>query len=233
MRAGWTITGDHPMSGVIDTAYRVFAGPPPESLYICTCCGLSAEQQVKLRSRPVRDYTRADLDAWFSSAAADPYPVAAWTHVLPRLLEALVFGAVHPLEPTQFLSRAPVANTYWNASQQQVLDQILHWYLTVSDWPDGITLDDVVVLFERGGWDLDDLLAQVLALPEARFLSVLTDRWLHPEAMRRAPRHSMTTFYQSKDLRARLFDIIQAHPAESAPCVRAIAICDALDQHVN
>ncbi len=68
----WTVAADHPIAGLVPESNRAFAGPPSATLAVCTCCDLSEAARRSLRIRPARNITRAELEDWFGSAAENP-----------------------------------------------------------------------------------------------------------------------------------------------------------------
>ncbi|MCA0869762.1 hypothetical protein LCL97_02895 [Seohaeicola saemankumensis] len=228
----WKIAADHPAAGLVTEAYRAFAGPPPETLAVCTCCGLSEAAQRNMRIKPAQAITRAEIEDWFASAADATYLADAARHLLPRLIEALAAGACHPTAPELFLERSRAAeHALWTPAQRQVLDRFQRWYLARADWPDGVQLNSVLCLFVLAGWPLDELEAQVLTLPDADIVARL---WQGKDRLRDHPAFwpkgmRPPSYLDTQALRDRLYAVILSETLPETVIQQALELDERLD----
>jgi len=228
----WKIAADHPMAGLVAETYRAFAGPPPETLAVCTCCGLPAAAQRTMRIKPAQAITRAELEDWFGSAAEAPYPAEAARHLLPRLIEALVASARHPTAAELFLERSRAGERgLWTPVQWQILDRFQRWYLTQADWPDEEHFNSVLCMFVLAGWPLDGLEAQILALPDAALVARLwqaQDRlWAQTSFWPKGL--SPPSYLKAPALRERLYAIILSETLPDTVIGQALELEERLD----
>ena len=165
------IRPDHAMFGIIEDAYRVFAGPKPVALEVCEGCCMEAEIEADFFRPDIEDLPLHYLRDWFF-AACDPKGVSKglWRYLLPRILEVLAVGeepASVGMEVSLYRYRTGVADN-WSDAEWDVLDRFQRAYLARAILGEDASdfLDDTLCMFGIAGWPAPDLTAQVAEFPD-------------------------------------------------------------------
>lgn len=158
---------NHPFFAIIKDAYRLFAVPRPTSTDVCECC-TDPEKQRDLFRLPIAELPVDYVSDWYSGAY-DPGGVSkqTWAYLLPRILEILAAGEeVSAIGLEVSLSRFGTGiPDNWSPGQWKVLDRFQRAYLKRAIEDGTEPADDVLCMFRLGGWPLEELLAQVAAMP--------------------------------------------------------------------
>lgn len=215
----------HPFYDLIEESYRVFARPKPQDVDVCTECCMSKAMAADFFRPDIAELPLEYLTEWFGAACAtEGVRQDIWTYLLPRTLEVLAAG----VEPNYVgveisLSRFDTGNpAHWSHEQWNVLDRFQRQFLqTVTSRYH--SLDDTLCMFRLGGWQLSDLLAQVLAMPEDEIVGRLWQDWCDgydaygcvwkSAFWKKDDEASVSAFYKSDALRDR---------------IEAIALCDSI-----
>lgn len=190
------IAPDHPFFGIIEDAYRVFAGAQPTETGVCEGCCMEPEIEADFFGPPIREMPLHYLQDWFF-AAYDPeagVPRETWRYLLPRVLEVLaadVDPASVGLEVS--LNRFQTGNREnWSAEEWDVLDRFQRAFLDREIHRTLGYLDDTLCMFGIAGWPLEDLFEQVAAAPD----DVLTRRFWNDWCVGR-PTIWITAFWEA------------------------------------
>jgi len=165
------------MLEIIEDAYSIFRQGPTEHA-VCDCC-MNKHIRIDFFSHSQRNLPLEYLQEWFSAAAENPMPKAAWRFVLPRVLEALASGD----EPSNIgfevcLSRYPTGiKENWNQEEWQVLDQFQREFLKVISVNVKEYLDDYICMFANAGWPTEDLYQQVRDFNDETLTRRLWNDW--------------------------------------------------------
>lgn len=178
------IESGHPFFDLIEQAYRVFRYPKPHSTEVCVGCCMDPGIEADFFNPSIRDLPLRYVQDWYS-AACDPNGIAksTWAYLLPRILEILAARQ----EPGNValeisLNRFETGNpAHWSAEEWRVLDAFQRLYLKrefeLPPPETGYFLDDVLCMFAIAGWPLEDLLDQVLGMPDAALAQRLWHDW--------------------------------------------------------
>lgn len=226
----------HPFFDVVQDAYRVFACPKPTRTGVCENCCMSPEIEADFFRPAIEDLPLRYLQDWFF-AACDPdtgvgQPV--WTWLLPRILEVLAVGE----EPSAVALELSLGRyetgvrDRWTPERWRVLDRFQRLWLQRAILPsDRVFLDDALCMFARGGWPLEDLLAQVAAAPDDALALRFWNDWCDVPPGRESvwitpfwdepQRSRVFGFYTSEDMRRRMERLVLAEDAEPALAAKA------------
>ncbi|MBO9575476.1 MAG: hypothetical protein J7494_07065 [Sphingobium sp.] len=170
----------HPLSDIVEEAYRTFSYPTPKSTEVCEACCMNTKIAADFFNPPIRALPLTYLQDWYS-AAYSPNGVSKqiWGYLLPRILEMLAANEdVCHVGIEVVLKRFDTGNpAHWTRGEWQVLDAFQRAYLGFQMMREEDHLDDVVCMFRLGGWPLDALLAQVTSAPAALIARRLWADW--------------------------------------------------------
>ena len=116
---------------------------------------------------------------WMDAATASDFPADIWLHLLPRILELLAAGE----DPTFVgieVSLRRGRGMAMRADQRAVLGRFQAAHLAKVAATRPPDFDATLCMFVLGGWDPDDLAAQLAALPDAVFVPALHEAWCGP-----------------------------------------------------
>lgn len=170
----------HPFFDLIEEAYRAFDGYKPSDVDVCTICCLPKAIEADFFRPNIKDLPLHYLREWFGAACAtEGVRKDIWSYLLPRTIEVLAMGE----EPKNVgievsLSRFDTGNpSHWSDKQWSVLDRFQRQFLQSSSPSTGAwryhTLDDIICMFTLGGWQLDDLLSQVMSMADEQLVERL------------------------------------------------------------
>lgn len=176
---GAKVPPGHPFHDLIEEAYRTFAGPKPQDVDVCTECCMSKAMAADFFRPDIAELPLEYLTEWFGAACAtEGVRKDVWAYLLPRTLEVLATG----VEPNYVgveisLSRFDTGNpARWSHEQWSVLDRFQRLFLHTATSRHH-ALDDILCMFRRGGWPLEDLLAQVTAMADEEIVERLWRDW--------------------------------------------------------
>lgn len=238
---------NHTFPGLVEEAYKVFSTHKPDDVEVCIDHCMPSRIAEDFFNHEARDLPLHYVHEWYSAAAAtEGVSKHLWTYMLPRILELLVSNQ----EPSVLgievaLQRFPVGQAnQWSDDQWRVLDKFQRLYLerTISSDLDtqGAYLDDVMCMFRRGGWNLDDLCSQLMAIPTEQLTNRLWRDWCEgfgeygkiwitafwePEDAKR-----VQEFYTSDLLLERIFDLFQNEDTSTETALRAANIIDVIER---
>ncbi len=247
---GAKIAHGHPFYDLIEEAYRAFDTYKPINVDVCTDCCMPKDVEADFFRSNIEELPFHYLREWFSAACAtDGVRKDIWAYLLPRVLEVLAVGE----EPKDVgiessLSRFDTGNpSHWSTDQWSVLDRFQRRFLqsrfqTPDRWP-GQLLDDIVCMFSRGGWPLDDLLAQVMAVPDKLLAQRLWQDWCAELGefgdyghiwitafWDKAEKARMMAFYTSEPLRQRMQTLALSDIAKPEFCSKASAVFSVMER---
>ena len=164
------IAPGHAFFELIEEAYRVFAYPKPASIGVCIGCCMNPKIEADFFNPPIRALPLNYVQDWYSAAYEQHgTPKETWAYLIPRILEFM--AAEEDICVSAFevsLNRFENGNPKnWSADEWRVLDSFQRKYLQRAAETGPELLDDVICLFELGGWPLTDLLDQVSAMSDA------------------------------------------------------------------
>ena len=169
----------HPFHDLIEEAYRVFAGPKPHDVDVCTECCMPKAMATDFFRPNIAELPLEYLREWFGAACStEGVCQDIWSYLLPRTLEVLAAGEEPKYVGVEVsLSRYDTGNpARWSHEQWNLLDRFQRQFLhTVTSRYH--SLDETLCMFRLGGWQLDDLLAQVLAMPDEEIVGRLWQDW--------------------------------------------------------
>jgi hypothetical protein len=149
----------------VEKAYQLFAAYHAKTpLDICTagCCMDPAEAAL-LASLPVREIPVDLLRLYTNGAKSDSTPPTEVKHFLPRYLELIAQFDI-PSHSVEIVLRqlSCLSPTDWKPDEQQLLTDFAHIFgahcLSIYPLPEGETIDNFLIMFHLGGFDLDPLL---------------------------------------------------------------------------
>lgn len=199
----------HPFFALIAEAYRVFDRPKPQDVDVCTECCMPKAMAADFFRPDIAELPFAYLSTWFGSA----FPQGGvnqhiWSYLLPRTLEVIALGE-EPYVVGIELSLSPFDTGnpgHWSAAQWSVLDRFQRLFLnTVTSRHHA--LDDILCMFRRGGWPLEDLLAQVTAMADEEIVERLWRDWCGEYD---AYGSISTTSFWEKDEQRRIMDFYRS-----------------------
>ena len=205
---GAKILAGHPLFDLVEDAYRVFETYKPGEVDVCTCgCCMSEATAADFFRPDIENLPLAYLEEWFSAAYATAgVTKQVWTYLLPRILEVLSAGqSPSPLGIELALDRFDTGNSaHWSNAQWEVLDAFQRRYLASGlsgSW--GGTFEDVLCMFNSGGWELTRLLAEAEQLPDPYLAQVMWRTWCYEDW---APmKIELSPFWEKPD-RAQVFE---------------------------
>lgn len=226
---GAKVPRGHPFHDLIEEAYRVFAGPKPQDVDVCTECCMTKAMAADFFRPDIGDLSLAYLREWFGAACpTEGVRQDIWAYLLPRTLEVLSAGE----EPKNVgvevsLSRFDTGNpALWSNEQWRLLDRFQRQFLqTVTSRYH--SLDDTLCMFRLGGWQLDDLLSQVLAMPDEEIVGRLWRDWCEGFG---ACGCVWTTNFWEKDDEARVSEFYKSDALHDR--IEAIALSDNVDGEI-
>jgi hypothetical protein len=187
------------------------------------------------------------LREWFGAACpTEGARKDIWSYLLPRTLEVLAMGE----EPKNVgievsLSRFDTGNpSHWSNKQWSMLDRFQRRFMQSASPSTGAwryhALDDIICMFTLGGWQLDDLLSQVLSLPDEQLVERLwqdwccefgeygeiavTSFWEKPEKAR------AQEFYLSEQLRRRLEALALSDTIDAEAAAKTSAVVSVIER---
>jgi len=178
-----------PFFELIEDAYRAFATHKPSDTEVCVDHCMPQPIADAFFSYDVRELPLRYLEEWYSAAASsEGISKHLWTYLTPRILEVLAAGqTVSFLGFEVVFQRYPVGRKEeWSENQWQVLDGFQRRFLAREIASEtgkrgnilrDSYLDDKLCMFRRGGWELEDLLNQILAMPIDQLISRLWQDW--------------------------------------------------------
>ena len=216
-----------PFFGIVQEAYRLFAGPKPTVTDVCDCC-MDKEVERDFFRPPIRDLPAAYVQDWYF-AAYDPAGISkqTWSYLLPRILEMLAVGTdVSTMSLEVNLGRFDTGNPdNWSPKQWDVLDRFQRAYLRRAIEVGPNPIDDVLCMFRLGGWPLSDLLNQVFAMPTATLAERFWKDWCKDHVVGREGVW-VTTFWKGEDNKA-VYEFYTSHELHER--IAALALAEELD----
>jgi hypothetical protein len=174
------IRADHPLSGLIEEAYQVFAYPKPRSMGVCEECCMDPKIEADFFNPSIRELPLHYVRDWYYTASL-PKDVAkgTWAYLLPRILEILAVGEHLCNMGIEFsLNRFDTGNPEnWSATEWSVLDNFQRIFLRSQMEQKRYRLDDIVCMFRLGGWSIEGLLDQVASVPDPILARRLWNDW--------------------------------------------------------
>ena len=220
---GAKVPPGHPFHDLIEEAYLVFAGPKPDDVDVCTHCFMTQATAEDFFRPNIAELPLDYLREWFGAA----YPAGGvnqliWAYLLPRTLEVIAMGEEPDVNGIELsLSRFDTGNPgHWSAAQWSVLDRFRGQFLNTAPSRHH-ALDETLCMFRRGGWQLDDLLAQVLAMPDEDIVGRLWQDWC--DGFGAYGYVSTTNFWQTADA-ARVRDFYESDALRNR--LESIALSD-------
>lgn len=222
---GAKVRPGHPFYDLIKEAYRVFAGPTPQDVDVCTECCMPKAIAADFFRPHIAVLPHAYLTEWFGAACpTEGVRQDIWSYLLPRTLEVLAAGEEPNYVGVEIsLSRFDTGNpARWSHEQWNLLDRFQRQFLhTVTSRYH--SLDDTLCLFSLGGWQLSDLLAQVLAMPDEEIVGRLWRDWCDGYD---ANGTIWTSAFWKKDDEARVSDFYKSDALRDR--IEAIALSDSV-----
>lgn len=183
------------LATIIEEAYRVFSGPVPDSLGICTCArctdpaiiaGMLATPLHEISAEDVREYN------WCVDLEGEEEAVRTGVlYLLPRIMELLAEGeTLASSDPCLALRRLGQRNTREALApqRQDVIDRFFDAFLRASS-TDSDDLETALVLAVLGGGETERLLCAIAAVPDpATAISLAYMRRLWVEGSEADPR---------------------------------------------
>ncbi|MEO1471898.1 MAG: hypothetical protein AAFV86_22905, partial [Pseudomonadota bacterium] len=159
-------------------AYRVFDYPTPLTTGVCDCC-TDRRLMRELLTLDRRAIGAEHFRDWYDGAYEAPLPRTLWGYFLPRLLDLTSQGVeISTVAFELTLSRYPTgAREAWSEPEWIVLDAWQRAFLADVPMQDQLSLDDVLCMFDTGGWPLQALATQVLAWPVEALIDSLWSDW--------------------------------------------------------
>lgn len=228
-----------PLNRIVETAYRVFAGRKPSGTGVCeqSCC-MDPAIVRDFFTPPLRTLPLAYVRDWFSAAyEPDGVPRDIWTYLLPRILELLAAGEdVCPVGIELSLDRFATGKPEsWSAEEWKVLDAFRRAYLARAVETGDQPLDDVLCMFSRAGWAVEDLIGQLAAMPDAMLAHGL---WrggcggISISAFWKSPANTAVyEFYTSQALFDRMEALALADDTDPKLTAKAAAVADLIGMY--
>jgi hypothetical protein len=190
------LEADHPLFGVVEQAYKVFACAQPSSaLACCEFCLPPDKERILLGSNP-REIPYELLRDWYFAGVAPDVPKDLWCFLFPRILEILASGndltGLLGLEQT-FSPRFQVGDqARWSVLEWSVIDDFRQKYLDnfdpVSSFDE--SFEDALIMFVLAGWDDQVLFDQVWEWETSHLVTHLEKHWCiirHDGTINRSP----------------------------------------------
>lgn len=168
------------MQQLVDDAWRVMDGPVPSSHQACTACCMTPENDALFFRTPRRALPVTFFDDWYSAAFSAPAAPELRRYLLPRVLELMAQGVSLGLGTELMLYRFDTGvPDLWSPAEQEVIARFVRLFLDLQAVPDSPwgCLDDVLCMFALAGHDMEPLLAQVRAWPDAALVTKLHADW--------------------------------------------------------
>jgi hypothetical protein len=236
----------HPFSDLIEEAYRAFDGYKPNDVDVCTECCMSKAIEADFFRPNIAELPLDYLREWFGAA----YPAGGvnqliWAYLLPRTLEVIAMGEeldVCGIELT--FSCFDTGNpSHWSDKQWSVLDRFQRRFLQSSSPSTGVwswnSLDEILCMFTLGGWQLDDLLSQVMSMADDQLVERLYHDWCGTfgdygkiditEFWEKPDKARVQEFYTSEQLRQRLEMIALSDSVDAEIAAKASAVVSVID----
>lgn len=235
------IAPDHPFFEIIEDAYLAFNYPTPSDTGVCKNCCLAPEIEADFFRPIIEEMPLHYLQEWYHAAyTTGGVTKATWAYLLPRILEALavdeevcVVGAEITLQRFQSGNRE-----HWNDEEWAVLDRFQRAYLEREAGRETEYLDDTICMFVLGGWPMEALVEQVMALPD----DVLASRFWH-DWCRGRPGIWLTAFwedeakilefYTSPELYARMEALACSPETEKVLAEKALDVASLIVEHAD
>jgi hypothetical protein len=150
---------------IVEKAYQLFAEyqvKPPLDICTAGCCMDPAEAAL-LASLPVREIPVDLLRLYTNGAKSNSTPPEEIKHFLPRYLELIAQFDI-PSHSVEIVLQqlGCLLPTDWEQAEQQLLTDFTHTFgahcLSIYPLPEGETIDNFLIMFHLGGFDLDPLL---------------------------------------------------------------------------
>lgn len=239
----------HPFFDLIEEAYRAFDGYKPSDVDVCTICCMPKAIEADFFRPNIKDLPVHYLREWFGAACAtEGVRKDIWSYLLPRTIEVLAMGE----EPKNVgievsLSRFDTGNpSHWSDKQWSVLDRFQRQFLQSSSPSTGAwryhTLDDIICMFTLGGWQLDDLLSQVMSMADEQLVERLYQDWCGnfgdygkidvTEFWEKPDKARVREFYTSEQLRQRLETIALSDSVDAEIAAKASAVVSVIDNGI-
>ena len=173
------VTPDNPFFGIVQEAYTVFDYDKPTETGVCIGCCMEPEIEADFYRPEIADMPFHYVRDWFFAACNPGLSKRIWGYLLPRVLEVMACD----LDPASVglevsLYRFPTGDRQqWSDAEWDVLDRFQRLFLIQSITSEHNYLDDVLCLFGIAGWPLEDLFAQVIALPDKELVERLWSDW--------------------------------------------------------
>jgi hypothetical protein len=243
---GAKMSPGHPFFDHIEDAYRAFDGYKPSDVDVCTDCCMSKAIEADFFRPKIEDLPLNYLREWFGAACpTGGVRQDIWSYLLPRTLEVLAMGE----EPSYVgievsLSRFDTGNpSHWSDRQWSVLDRFQRRFLQSSSPLTGAwchnTLDDIICMFTLGGWQLDDLLSQVMSMTDEQLVERLYQDWCGTfgdygtidvtEFWEKPDKTRAQEFYISDQLRQRLETVALSDSVDAEIAAKASAVVGVID----
>jgi hypothetical protein len=239
----------HPFFDLIEEAYRAFDRYKPSDVGVCTDCCMSKAIEADFFRPNIEELPLDYLREWFGAA----YPTGGvnqliWVYILPRTLEVIAMGEepdVCGIELT--LSRFDTGNpSHWSDKQWYVLDHFQRRFLQSSSPSTGAwcwnSLDEILCMFALGGWQLDDLLSQVMSMADVQLVERLYHDWCGTfgdygkidvtEFWKKPDKARMREFYTSEQLRQRLETLALSDSVDAEIAAKASAVVSVIENSI-
>ena len=173
------VAPDNPFYGIIQDAYAVFDYDKPTATGVCVGCCMEPDIEEDFFRPDIADMPLHYVRDWFFAACNPGLSKRIWGYLLPRVLEVMACD----LDPANVglevsLSRFPTGDRQqWSKAEWEVLDRFQRLFLVQSMTSKQNYLDDVLCLFGNAGWPLEDLFAQVTAMPDKLLVERLWSDW--------------------------------------------------------
>lgn len=225
------INNDHELYELIEDAYRVFSYPKPKSVEVCESCCMVPEIVADFFNSPIRELPFDYLRDWYA-AAYSPRGVSKklWGHFLPRIFEILALDQ-NPSDcgVELIFQRFETGNPkHWNKSEWDVIDRFQQAILRRSLSSDQICLEEALCMFALGGWNIHDLLAQVLDYPTETLVKEFAKHWGREYGdMTGTPfweseaEETVIAFYTSRQMYDKLYAFILEEETNTTPAQQA------------
>lgn len=154
------------MKNIIEKAYQVFQGNRlTNQLDACTRCCMTASEVQVFKATPLRLLSANLLSIYQDAAKPDKLDKSELKYLVPRYLDLVAqyqYPAFDPLLSFDTFSR--LAETDWTKEEKELLNEFalrfIQIYLHRPFDELTILMVDILLMFHRGGFDLDILLDQ-------------------------------------------------------------------------
>jgi hypothetical protein len=246
---GAKVPPGHPFHDIIHEAYRAFVRPKPDDVDVCTDCCMAQATAADFFRPNIAELPLDYLREWFGAA----YPAGGvnqqiWAYLLPRTLEVIAMGEDPSVIGIELaLSRFDTGNpSHWSDKQWSVLDRFQRRFLQSSSPSTGAwcwnSLDEVLCMFTLGGWQLDDLLSQVMSMADDQLVERLYQDWCGTfgdygtidvtEFWKKPDKARVREFYTSEQLRQRLEMIALSDSVDAEIAAKASAVASVIENSI-